>query len=221
MHFAKSRLFQTALFGGSNGYWRAAILKSIGFRADRLTEDIDATIRALLKGCHIVHDRSIVSSEDAPLSITALWYQRKRWAQGWFQVSIYYQRDVFKTEFFNLRQRFLWTTLLLWRVFYDIMGHFLFPIVFAYWLFQGRISMPLTPYILFSIIITLSSGPVETLVAYKNAVKPGRSIWRFLLYALLTFPYTLFKNTIQTIAIRDELLGEREWVISERVKKQK
>jgi cellulose synthase/poly-beta-1,6-N-acetylglucosamine synthase-like glycosyltransferase len=219
MHYAKSRMFDTALFGGSNGYWRAEVLKSIKFRTDRLTEDIDATIRALLKGYRIVHDRSIVSSEEAPLTAGALWHQRKRWAQGWFQVSIHYQLDVFRTKFFNFRQRFLWTTLLWWRVFYDIISHFLFPVVFAYWIYQGRIMIPVTPYILFTIIVTLSSGPVETLVSYKNAAEPKASIGQYLFYALITFPYTLLKNTIQTVAILDELRGKREWIVSERVKK--
>jgi cellulose synthase/poly-beta-1,6-N-acetylglucosamine synthase-like glycosyltransferase len=219
MHFAKSRLFDTALFGGSNGYWRAEVLKSIKFRTDRLTEDIDATIRALLKGHRIVHDRSIVSTEEAPFTAGSLWHQRKRWAQGWFQVSMYYQLDVFRTEFFNFRQRFLWTTLLWWRVFYDIISHFLFPVVFAYWLYRKQITLPVTPYILFTIIVTLASGPLETLVSYKNAAKPKNSIFHFLFYALITFPYTLFKNTIQTVAILDELQGKKEWIVSERVKK--
>ena len=31
-HYAKSRLFNTALFGGSNGYWRASVLKEVKFR---------------------------------------------------------------------------------------------------------------------------------------------------------------------------------------------
>ena len=219
MHYAKSRMFDTALFGGSNGYWRAEVLKAIQFRTDRLTEDIDATIRALLKGYRIVHDRSIVSSEEAPLTAGALWHQRKRWAQGWFQVSIHYQLDVFRSQFFNFRQRFLWTTLLWWRIFYDIISHFLFPVVFAYWIYRGQITIPVTSYILFTIIITLSSGPVEALVAYKNAAKAKASLVQYLFYAFITFPYTLFKNTIQTVAILDELRGKREWIISERVKK--
>lgn len=219
MHFAKSKLFDTALFGGSNGYWRAHVLKAIEFRTDRLTEDIDATIRALLKGHRIVHDRSIISTEEAPLTAGSLWHQRKRWAQGWFQVSIYYQLAVFKSQYLNIRQRFLWTTLLWWRVFYDIISHFLFPVVFAYWIYRGRITIPVTPYILFTIIITLSSGPVETIVSYKNAAKPKAAIGQYLFYALITFPYTLFKNTIQTVAILDELRGKRDWIVSERVKK--
>ena len=215
-HHAKTMLFESALFGGSNGYWKSDVLKSVKFRPDRLTEDIDATIRSLLGGFDIVHDRNIVSSELAPHSFKALWHQRKRWAQGWFQVSVTYQKDVFKTEFFNFKQRMLWTMLFAWRIFFDIFCHFIYPVVFAYWLYNGFISFPMNPFIWFAMIITLCSGPFEALAAYRIASKPRSSYLRYLAYALLALPYTMFKNMIQVVAILDELLGKREWLVTQR-----
>lgn len=215
-HFAKSAIFDSTLFGGSNGYWKRSVLKEIRFNKNMLTEDIDGTLRAILKGKKIFHDRTIVSTELAPSTLGGLWYQRKRWAQGWFQVSLKYQLPILFTEHLNVFQKFLWTTLLFWRVFYDLMTHFLFPIVFAFWLNQGYVSFPMSPYVWFCVIITLTSGPFETLTAYIDADKPKSPALRYIFYALMTFPYTLFKNTLQVVAMRDELLGQKEWVISER-----
>lgn len=215
-HFAKSKLFNSALFGGTNGYWKSSVIKEIGFRKDRLTEDIDSTLRAILSGKHIVHDRSIVSTELAPETLSGLWFQRKRWAQGWFQCSLSYQKAIFKTKYLNVLQKFMWTTMLMWRIIYDILGHYLFPVVFAYWLHQEKISFPMNAYIWFALIFTLCSGPYEAIAAFKNAAPPRTSILHYIIYALLAFPYTLFKNTIQVVAIRDELQGRRDWIVTQR-----
>lgn len=215
-HHAKSKLFHSALFGGTNGYWRASAIKAMKFNKDRLTEDIDLTLRAILSGKRFVHDRSIVSSELAPETFWKLWFQRKRWAQGWFQCSVQYQWDIVRSHYLKFSQKFMWTTLLLWRVFYDIVSHFLWPIVFAYWLYRGIVEFPMNGFIWFAVIFTLFSGPLEAAVAFKNAARPRPAVWQFLYYAFLAFPYTLFKNTIQVIAIRDELLKEREWVVTKR-----
>ena len=217
-HYAKSKIFDSTLFGGTNGYWRSSIIKKIKFKEDRLTEDIDATLRAILSASRIVHDRSIVSSELAPETITGLWFQRKRWAQGWFECSLQYQLPILRCKYLNIFQKFMWSTLLMWRVIYDILGHFLFPIVFAFWLSRGKITLPMNSFIWFTLWFTLLSGPLEAMVAYKNSSLPRASILQYFAYAFLTFPYTMFKNTIQVVAIRDELLGKREWVVSQRKK---
>ncbi len=217
-HYAKSRIFDSALFGGTNGYWRASLLKKLKFREDRLTEDIDATLRAMLGGKHIVHDRSIISTELAPVNVGALWFQRKRWAQGWFQVSMKYQWPVLRSPYLNIFQKFMWTTLLLWRVIYDILGHFLLPVVLAFWMTRGHVALPMNGFIWFALFFTMLSGPFEALTAYKNASLPKAPVFNYLCYAFLAFPYTMFKNTIQVVAIRDELVGTRDWVVSQRNK---
>lgn len=217
-HYAKSKLFDSTLFGGTNGYWRSSVIKELKFNPEKLTEDIDATLRAILRGNHIVHDRSIISTELAPETLTALWFQRKRWAQGWFQCSLKYQVDILTNKFLNIFQKFMWTTLLMWRVIYDILSHFLFPVLFAFWLTRGKIELPMNSFIWFALFFVLLSGPFESLVAYKNASSPRAPTWQYFYYGFCSFGYTLFRNTIQVIAIREELLGKKEWVISPRGK---
>lgn len=217
-HYAKSKIFDSTLFGGTNGFWRSEVIKSIKFSKDKLTEDIDSTLRAILSGKRFMDDRDIISSELAPETLSGLWFQRKRWAQGWYQCSVQYQIPVLSSKFLNIFQKFMWTTLLMWRVFYDIASHFLWPIVFAFWLYKRKITFPMNSYIWFAIFFTMLSGPFEALVAFKNASRPRAPVSRFIYYAFLTFPYTILKNAIQVIAIRDELLKKRDWVISPRSK---
>jgi len=214
-HPAKSLIYDAALFGGSNGYWRSEAIKAVKFNKDALTEDIDATLRATLKGSRFVHDRSIVSTELSPRAAAGLWFQRKRWAQGWFEAAKY-QPAILASDKLNIGQKFMWSMLLTWRLVYDIFTHFLFPIVFAFWLRQGYVTFPMSFYVWVAVTSTLLSGPIETLAAYHLAAAPDKRLSRYIMYALLTFPYTLFKNTLQVVAIRDSLLGVNKWIISSR-----
>ena len=67
-HPGRAHLSGTAIFGGSNGYWRREVLADLGMNQAMLTEDIDVSVRSLLEGRRLVHDRTIVSAELAPLA---------------------------------------------------------------------------------------------------------------------------------------------------------
>ena len=87
-HPGRAALHGFGLFGGSNGYWRTRPAgPRPGCTASMLTEDIDSTLRVLAAGAKIASDPALVSCELAPTTAGALWKQRARWAQGWFQVS--------------------------------------------------------------------------------------------------------------------------------------
>jgi cellulose synthase/poly-beta-1,6-N-acetylglucosamine synthase-like glycosyltransferase len=217
-HPSRSILFDTSLFGGSNGYWKADAIRKIRFDTDMLTEDIDTTLRGILAGLRFVHDRSIVSTELAPVTLGGLWFQRKRWSQGWFQCSLKYQLAMWKTKYLNLAQKFLWTTLLLWRVIYDVVGSLLFPVVLAFWLHQGRVILPVNAFIVFALFFTMLSGPYQTIVAFKNATLPRGPTRHYVFFSFFVWAYTIFKTVVHLVAIRDELAGEHLWVISKRGK---
>lgn len=106
----------------------------------------------------------------------------------------------------------------MWHVIYDILSHFLFPVIFAFWMTRGKIELPMNSFIWFAVFFVTLSGPFETLVAYKNAASPRAPAWQYLYYAFFVFWYTLFKNTVEVAGIKDELFGKREWVVSQRGK---
>ncbi|KAL6717678.1 hypothetical protein ACLMJK_005593 [Lecanora helva] len=119
-HPGRASLFGFALFTGSNGYWRTPLLQDLKMDGTVLTEDIDSSMRALSRGCKIVHDLNVVSYELAPTSIPAMWKQRLRWAQGWTQISMAHLALVWKRSSQgqrNLTMRFGLLSLLLIREF--------------------------------------------------------------------------------------------------------
>lgn len=211
-HQARTIIFHTGLFGGSNAFWKKSALKALRFRTDMLTEDIDVSLRGLLAGYRITHDRNLVSTELAPENVASWWYQRKRWAQGWFQVSMKHAGAVLRSRTLSFGPKFNWIWLLIWRIVYDVICHFLFPIVFAYWFWRQEVVLPLNLFIALAVFLTLFSGPLEALVSYKNAVKPRFPFRRLVLYSSLVFLYTMAKNMLQMISIRDEWTGKRDWI---------
>lgn len=86
-HPGRAAMWNFGLFCGSNGYWRADLIRELKMHGDMLTEDIDSALRAFGQGEECVHDLNVVSYELAPTSFAVLWKQRLRWAQGWAQAS--------------------------------------------------------------------------------------------------------------------------------------
>ena len=87
-HPGRARLHDFGIFGGTNGFWRAGVLREIRMRGSMLTEDIDSSMRVVEEGGRIASDPRLISRELGPATLKALWNQRLRWAQGWFQVSM-------------------------------------------------------------------------------------------------------------------------------------
>lgn len=75
------------LFTGGQAFFRAALFDTVGpFAEDVLLEDVEMACRihALGKDVHV--DPGIVSTEVNPVTISAWWHQRVRWARGGLQV---------------------------------------------------------------------------------------------------------------------------------------
>ncbi|HXN78101.1 MAG TPA: glycosyltransferase [Candidatus Dormibacteraeota bacterium] len=73
-------------FTGTAGIWRRrAIEDSGGWSADTLTEDLDLSYRAQLRGWRAAYIEDLVVPEELPVSIDAYRRQQSRWATGSFQ----------------------------------------------------------------------------------------------------------------------------------------
>ena len=76
-------------FTGTAGVWRhAAIEDSGGWSAATLTEDLDLSYRAQLRGWRAAYLEDLVVPEELPVSIDAYRRQQSRWATGSFQSAI-------------------------------------------------------------------------------------------------------------------------------------
>ncbi|HEY9908558.1 MAG TPA: glycosyltransferase family 2 protein [Thermosynechococcaceae cyanobacterium] len=214
-HAAKSFLTDSTIFCGSNGYWRTSVLQQIRFNPAMLTEDIDASMRTLLSGYRILHDRSIITTELAPVDFNSFWFQRKRWAQGWLEVSFKYQRRVWKSQKLTPWQKIYWTYLLYYCVLYSLIAPQILPLLLSLFLYQGDVPASDHPFLWISTLVTFSSGVYQTLVTLK--VSSSRyPVFYFVQHAVLIFLYTILKNMIAVVGLYDHLHGVNKWVVTPR-----
>ena len=82
-HFARNRGGKFFNFNGTAGIWRKrAIIDSGGWEYDTLTEDLDLSYRAQLKGWKFVFLKHIKSFSELPVDINAFKQQQHRWTKG-------------------------------------------------------------------------------------------------------------------------------------------
>ncbi len=216
-HPAKSLLVDTGLFCGSNGYWRTNVLRRIRFSHHMLTEDIDATFRAMLRGLKVMHDPAITTTELAPVTLQAFWSQRKRWAQGWIEVAIKHQMPLLRSRRLDGFQKAYWTMLLVYSAAFHFIALQVFPMFLGLTLSQLEAPASVQEYVWFTTVLTLLSGPIQTVVAWRVRSRMTQQSWRdYLLYCLVVPFYCIFKNVISTIAVYDHFVGDREWVVTSR-----
>jgi cellulose synthase/poly-beta-1,6-N-acetylglucosamine synthase-like glycosyltransferase len=219
-HPGRNRLHTFGIFGGSNGYWRTSLLRETRFRGSMLTEDIDSSLRVVEAGHRIGNDPQLITRELAPTDLTALWNQRMRWAQGWFQVSGKHLVRGWRSSVLTLRQKLGFTFLLGWRELYPWISMQVIPLIAFFAVDRGGLGALdwFIAILLLTTLFTVSVGPATTLFAYWQAepsIRRHRSwFWAHLLVA--TFFYTEFKNTIARVAQVKELMGEKAWKITPR-----
>lgn len=75
-------------FNGTAGIWRrAAIAQSGGWQHDTLTEDMDLSYRAQLRGWKFVYMPEVAIPAELPVEMSAFKAQQFRWAKGSIQVA--------------------------------------------------------------------------------------------------------------------------------------
>ena len=217
-HPGRAHLSRTAIFGGSNGYWRREVLCALQLDPAMLTEDIDISVRALLEGRRLVHDRLIVSAELAPLEVRHWMLQRKRWAQGWLEVALRHSGALMRSPHFTPSQKFPWFYLLVWREFYPALSIQFFPLLFTSVFLDIPIHWFGTPFFLAAGIVNLACGPFVLLTTYFCAppkARRGLGRW-YWVYGLLSLVYLTLKLSVTLVAQMSHLSREREWVTTPR-----
>ena len=86
---ARSRSGLFVNFNGSAGVWRRSCIEdSGGWHGDTLTEDLDLSYRAQLRGWRIAYQPDVVVPAELPAQITGFKRQQARWAQGSIQTAL-------------------------------------------------------------------------------------------------------------------------------------
>ncbi|MEN0015942.1 MAG: glycosyltransferase family 2 protein, partial [Solirubrobacteraceae bacterium] len=220
-HAGRSLLMDTAIFGGANGWWRTEVLRELGFDKSMLTEDIDISMRSMLSGFKIIHDRSVMSTELAPTGWGAWWKQRTRWAQGWLQVTMRHQRSVMESPVLSWPLKAYWSVLLTWRELFPVIALQIFTLAFSELVTEGRVRFQFDPLDGLSMLLTVSSGFIGAWATWRLSTPETREAhgpWRYVLFGAFAAPYTMLRNSVALVALAREALGDHRWVVTARTK---
>jgi hypothetical protein len=125
-------------FSGTGGMWRvAAIQEAGGWQHDTLTEDLDLSYRAQLKGWKFVYRGDVVSPSELPENVSALRAQQFRWAKGTVQTARKLLKVVLSSKI-TLAQRI--------EAFFHLTPHFAYPLLvtLSVLLLPALVLMPAT-----------------------------------------------------------------------------
>jgi cellulose synthase/poly-beta-1,6-N-acetylglucosamine synthase-like glycosyltransferase len=87
-HGARHRSGRFFNFNGTAGIWRrSAISDAGGWEHDTLTEDMDLSYRAQLKGWKFVYLPEVIAPAEIPVEMASFKSQQHRWAKGSIQVA--------------------------------------------------------------------------------------------------------------------------------------
>lgn len=86
-HLAKTNLGLSAVLGGTGMCITTDVLKQYGWRATCLVEDMEFTMKSLAHGIKTTWAHDAIVYDEKPLTFMQSWNQRKRWAQGQFDVA--------------------------------------------------------------------------------------------------------------------------------------
>jgi cellulose synthase/poly-beta-1,6-N-acetylglucosamine synthase-like glycosyltransferase len=86
-HGARSRSGRFFNFNGTAGIWRRSVIADAGgWQHDTLTEDLDLSYRAQMRGWRFVYLPDLVAPAELPVEMNAFKTQQQRWAKGSVQV---------------------------------------------------------------------------------------------------------------------------------------
>lgn len=98
-HGARSRSGRFFNFNGTAGIWRKeAVIDSGGWQHDTLTEDLDLSYRAQLKGWNFVFLQDIVSPAELPVDMNAFKSQQHHWTKGSIQTCLKILPEIWRSN---------------------------------------------------------------------------------------------------------------------------
>ena len=89
-HLAKYNIGLSSCLGGTGMVISTELLKRHGWGATCLTEDLEFTMKCLADGISTSWAHDAIVYDEKPLTFMQSWNQRKRWAQGHFDVASRY-----------------------------------------------------------------------------------------------------------------------------------
>lgn len=231
-HLAKSNIGLSSVLGGTGMCISTDILKEFGWGATCLTEDMEFTMKVLSKGIRTTWAHDAIVYDEKPLTFMQSWNQRKRWAQGHFDIAGRYIPKMFME---GIRQRDIRIA--------DGCVHLLQPhflLISTAFVIASYIQMMVPPF--YTNIYSLMPGQILTFIMVGQYVLPVvillriRAKWKTWLYLIL-YPVFIYSwipitfigflhrknhewsHTKHTRALTYEELMERERLVNKEFSK--
>src|SRR5262249_36705878 len=161
-------------FSVTGGIWlRAAIADERGWQCDMLTEDLDLSYRAQLKGWRFIYREDVVTPAELPEEMSAFRAQQYRWAKGTVQTARKLLGRVLAAPL-TFGQRV--------EASFHMLPHFAYPLtlLLSILLLPALIVLPVTDgRTLLLIDLPLCLGATGSLVTFYSMAETaqGRTVW--------------------------------------------
>jgi cellulose synthase/poly-beta-1,6-N-acetylglucosamine synthase-like glycosyltransferase len=174
-------------FNGSGGIWRRqAIDDAGGWQADTLTEDLDLSYRAQLRGWRMQFVPHVVCPAELPVQMSGVKSQQHRWAKGSIQTAKKLLPHVLQADL----PRFTKCQAVLHLTNYLVHPLMLWTALMMPWLPQDTsVSVLPTPLLTTVSVVCATAGPASLYLYAQRQLYPD---W---LHRLWSFPYLLIFGT--------------------------
>lgn len=145
-------------FNGTGGIWRKKTIQEAGgWQADTLTEDLDLSYRAQLKGWKLMFASQVVCPAEIPVTINAFKSQQHRWAKGSIQTAKKNLGKLFKSDVSWLVkiQAFLHLTHYMVHPMMLLVVLTSIPMLYTQWFFDNLTY----PIMIFTVLCLATFGP--------------------------------------------------------------
>lgn len=145
-------------FNGTAGIWRKKTIEDAGgWQADTLTEDLDLSYRAQLKGWKLRFLADVVCPAEVPVTINAFKSQQYRWAKGSIQTAKKNLGNLFKSDisFLVKIQAFLHLTHYMVHPMMLLVVLTSIPMLYSQWFFDSLAY----PIMIFTLLCLATCGP--------------------------------------------------------------
>lgn len=96
IQLARNNIGLSNQLGGTGFAISTETLKELGWGATCLTEDLEFSVKLVLSGEKVGWAHDAIIYDEKPLTLKASWKQRKRWMQGFADVSTRYGMKLLK-----------------------------------------------------------------------------------------------------------------------------
>lgn len=205
VHLAKSNIGLSACLGGTGMCFAWEVLKKHGWQATCLTEDMEFTMKCMAEGIKTSWAHDAIIYDEKPLTFRQSWNQRKRWAQGQFDVGNRYIPKMLKAGWQHKDIR-MWDMCI-----YLLQPHFL--MISTFFIIISYIQLAFPPF--YTNIYNFMPSQIMTAIMLGQYILPMiilfkiRAKWKSWVYMLL-YPVFIY-SWIPIIFLGFIHRNEHEW----------